>query len=109
MSNRFLTMLGMCAKAGKCAFGETACLSSVRSGKAKLMLVLSDASENSTKRFRDACANGKVPLILTGEPIDAATGKPGRKFIAVTDANFAETVSGAYAGDARDTGGRLHE
>lgn len=109
MNERFLTMLGMCAKAGKCAFGETACLSSVRSRKARLMLVSSDASENSKKRFRDSCLSGNVPMILTGEPIDAAAGKPGRKFIAVTDADFAKAVSGAYAGEAQNTGGRSHE
>jgi len=107
MNERFLTMLGLCAKAGKCAFGEAACLSSVRSGKARLLLVSSDASENSKKRFADACSHAGVPLILTGEPIDSAAGKPGRKFIAVTEVRFASAVSGAYAGEARNTGGRI--
>jgi ribosomal protein L7Ae-like RNA K-turn-binding protein len=109
MNDRFLTMLGMSARAGKCAFGETACLSAIKSRKAKLMLVSSDASENSIKRFRDSCLGGNVPLLLTGEPIDAATGKPGRKFIAVLDAHFASAISGAYAGEAQNTGGRSHE
>jgi len=109
MSNRFLTMLGMSARAGKCAFGETACLTAIRSRKAKLVLVSSDASENSKKRFRDSCLSGNVPLLLTGEPIDAATGKPGRRFIAILDESFARAVEGAYAGEAQNTGGRSHE
>ncbi|MGI6150709.1 MAG: L7Ae/L30e/S12e/Gadd45 family ribosomal protein [Christensenellales bacterium] len=109
MNDRFLTMLGMCAKAGKCAFGETACLSAIKSRKARLILVSSDASENSKKRFRDSCLSGDVPMLLTGEPIDAATGKPGRKFIAVLDVGFATTIAGAYAGEAQNTGGRSYE
>lgn len=109
MNRKFLNMLGLCARAGRCTFGETGCVSTVRAGKAKLMLVHESCSENTQKRFRDACAHHQVPLIITSEAIDDATGKPGRKLIAITDASFAASICKAYEPSSISIGGSKDE
>ena len=107
--SKFLSLLGLCAKAGKCLAGETACFSALRAGTAKLVLLLSDASENTKKRAADGCAYRGVPLLLCPQDTDCAAGKPGRKLFAVTDANFAEKLQQLLANPSNDRGGAAHE
>ena len=109
MNHKFLTMIGLCTRAGRCVFGETGCLSAVRSGKAKLMLLHGGCSENTKKRFSDACRTHQVPFITTIESIDDAAGKPGRKLIAVTDVDFAAAIQKAYEQSSTFTGGSKDE
>lgn len=94
LSHSFLNMLGLCSRAGKCLFGETACLSGIRSGKVRLLLIDSGASENTAKRFSNACAHYNIPMLAFDEQCDAAmaAGKPGRKMIAVSDQSFAQSL-----------------
>lgn len=107
LSARFLNMLGLCARAGRCQYGETACLNAIRSDRARLVLVDAAASDNTRKRFGDACAYRYVPLIFyEKEKGDAASavGKPAHKVIAVCDEGFATRLatmvfSGEIAGN----------
>lgn len=101
---RFLSLLGLCAKAGKCLAGDTACFGALKSGDAKLVLVMADTAENTAKKAADACAWRSVPL-LTCDNIDSAVGKPGRKVFAVTDANFAEKLLELHENPSNDIGG----
>lgn len=50
-SDVFLKMLGLARRAGDVAFGEGAVLDSIRSRKAKLVIVARDASSNTKKKF----------------------------------------------------------
>ena len=93
---KFLNMVGLCARAGKCLYGETGCLSGIRAGKVRLMLLDETVSENTRKRFADACAFRNVPLAVVSEQTAAAAGKPGRKLIAVADQNFASALLKLY-------------
>ena len=92
INQKFLNMVGLCARAGKCLYGETACLSGIRANKVRLMLIDSAASENTRKRFADACAFRGVPCVFFSEDVASAAGKPGRKLIAVADQNFASAL-----------------
>ena len=93
---KFLNMVGLCARAGKCLYGETGCLSGIRSGKVRLMLMDEAVSENTRKRFADACTFRNVPLLSVTERTASAAGKPGRKLIAVADQNFASALLKLY-------------
>ena len=96
MNNKFCSMLGFCAKAGKCVFGEDAVSASIKSGKAALVLVSDAASENTIKKMRDRCAYRDVPLLVCAQDIGAACGKPGRMIVAVTDKTFANNIQMLY-------------
>ncbi len=92
MMDRFLNMLGLCSRAGKCLFGETACMSGIRTGKVFLVLIDQEASANTRKRYVDACEYRKVPYLLVREAAFAAAGKQGRRAIAIADENFARIL-----------------
>lgn len=89
MNNKFLNILGLCTRAGHCIFGEEACLNGIRSGKVKLLLMSDSVSDNTRKRFTDACIFRSVKLIeFPNDSAARAAGKPGKKLIAVTDGKF---------------------
>ena len=50
-----LSLLGLAAKAGRVVSGEFATEKAVKAGKARLVLVAGDASDNSKKKFSDMC------------------------------------------------------
>ena len=94
-SQRILSLLGLCYKAGKLAAGETRCESAVRAGEAKLVLVTGDASGNTKKKFVNRCAYYKVPLItmpLTKAVFGTALGKEERSCAAVCEEGFAKSI-----------------
>ena len=86
-----LSLLGLAAKAGRVVSGEFATEKAVKAGKARLVLVAGDASDNSKKKFSDMCAYYKVPIYLVGtkEELGSAIGKEYRASLALTDENFA--------------------
>lgn len=53
MTDKALSMIGLATKAGKIASGEFAVESAVRKGKAVLVIIASDASDNTKKSFND--------------------------------------------------------
>ncbi|HIW34247.1 MAG TPA: ribosomal L7Ae/L30e/S12e/Gadd45 family protein [Candidatus Paenibacillus intestinavium] len=94
--NKALSALGMAMRAGKLATGDEIVLKAVRAGKAKLVIVAGDASENTKKKFSDKCGSYNVKLIeaYDRESLGRAIGKPDRVIIAVTDVQFAQLIAG---------------
>ena len=89
-----LSLLGLAAKAGRVVSGEFATEKAVKAGKARLVLVAGDASDNSKKKFSDMCTYYKVPLYVVGtkEELGGAIGKDYRASLGVTDDNFAVSM-----------------
>ena len=50
-----LSLAGLAKKAGKIAAGEFQTENAVKSGKASLVIVSEEASENTKKKFRNMC------------------------------------------------------
>lgn len=77
-ANKFLSLLGMCRRAGRLGWGHDACMDSVMHGRAKLCLLASDASERLKREFRRAadCAGTAdvIELSYTMQQIKDATG-----------------------------------
>lgn len=92
--DRVLSMLGITAKAGKIVSGEFGTENAVKSGKAFLVVIASDASENTEKKFRDMTDFYEVPLIVYGtkETLGGCIGKDYRSSLAITDEQLAEAV-----------------
>ncbi len=85
--------IGLAVRAGQAVTGEGACVAAIRGGKAAVAMLDSDASENAVKRFTDACAHHRVPLIkLPSELMQKAAGKPGRMAMIMTPGGLASKV-----------------
>lgn len=92
--DRVLSMLGIAAKAGKVVSGEFATENAVKAGKAFLVVIAGDASDNTTKKFRDMTDFYRVPFACYGtkDSLGGCIGKDYRSSLAVTDEKLAEAV-----------------
>ena len=86
--------LGLAQKAGKIASGDFAVKSALKGGKVKLLIISSDASDNSKKDiyYLAGLYSVKTIEILDREQLGMAIGKAKRTAIAVLDANFANMM-----------------
>lgn len=92
--NKIFGLLGLAVRAGKIQSGEFSTEKSVKSGRACLVLVSEEASENTRKMFRNMCTYYEVPYYEFGskEELGHATGKEMRASLAVTDPGFSEAI-----------------
>ena len=92
--NKVLSLIGLATKAGKTASGEFLTEREVKSGKAALVIVAGDASENAKKKFRNMCDYYKVPIYFyeDKDTLGHAMGKQFRASLAVLDEGFAKGI-----------------
>ena len=85
---------GLAQKAGKIVSGEFATEKAVKTGKAALVIVAGDASENTKKMFTNMCAFYEVPVYFYSdkETLGHAIGKQFRASLAVADEGFRNTI-----------------
>lgn len=93
------TLLGLAARARKVSTGETA-LAAIRSNQAKLVLIASDASANTQKKFIDKCTFYNIPygLIKDSVQLSKAIGQNNRMVVAILDEGFATRLSSYLKG-----------
>lgn len=93
MNERFLSMLGLACRAGKIQTGEMV-IQAIRAKKAKLVIIASDASENTRKKLEDKCTFYEVPFAYFdgSERLSAAIGRHNRMAVAVMDDGFARNL-----------------
>lgn len=92
--DQVLSMIGLATKAGKLVSGEYMTDKMIKTGKAYLVIVAEDASENTRKEFSDSCSYYHVPIVIYGtkESLGHAMGKQIRASLAVTEAGFAKEI-----------------
>ncbi len=92
--NKALSMLGMAKRAGFVVSGEFSTERAVKIGEAHLVVVASDASDNTKKMFRNLCTYYGVPCCIGTEKglLGHAIGQQMRASLAVTDENFAGRI-----------------
>ena len=92
--SKALSMISLATKAGKTASGEFSTEKEVKTGYAELVIVASDASENTKKKFMNMCEFYEVPCYVYGdkETLGHAMGKEFRASLAVTDHGFAKGI-----------------
>ena len=93
MNNKTMGLLGLAARARKVSSGEGV-LTSIQNGSAKLVLIASDASENTKKKYVDKCTyyNVEFDFVETSAELNQAMGTFNRKVIAVADEGFAKNL-----------------
>ena len=89
-----LSLLSLATKAGKTKSGEFLTEKEVKEGRACLVIVAGDASDNTKKKFQNMCDFYEVPIYFYGDKdtLGHAMGKEFRASLAVTDAGFAKGI-----------------
>lgn len=98
IQNKMLSLVGLATKAGKTVSGEFMTEREVKSGRAALVIVADDASDNTKKKFRNMCEFNKVPIYFYGDKdtLGHAMGKEFRASLAILDVGFAKGIRKAF-------------
>lgn len=91
--NSWKNYLSLAQKANKVASGKNV-LETIRANKAYLVLVASDASDNTKKQLSNKSKfyNVECLCICDSNTLSVAVGKIGRMYLAVTDENLAKMI-----------------
>ena len=102
MREKLLRLLGLMRRANALAVGETNTGSCARAGKAELLLLARDASDNARKRAEGFAAGHGVETVelpFTKEEFSSAVGVNGGSMAAITDLGFANALLKALAAE----------
>lgn len=89
-----LSLISLATKAGKTASGEFCTEKEVKSGRAHLVIVADDASDNTKKKFKNMCEFYQVPIYFYKDKISLghAMGKEFRASLVILDEGFAKGI-----------------
>ena len=92
--DKILSLIGLATKAGRCVSGEFMTERETKCGRAALVIVAEDSSDNTKKSFSNMCAYYHVPMIVFAdkETLGHAIGKQFRASAAVTQDGFAKAI-----------------
>lgn len=92
--DKVLSMLGLAARSRNVVSGGFATETAVKSGKAHLVIIAEDASDNTRKKYNNMCDYYGVPCAFYGtkEVIGHSMGREERSVLAVTDEGFANSI-----------------
>lgn len=95
IKDKVLSLIGLATKAGKIASGEFSVEKAVKSGKAHLVIVSQDASDNTKKKIKNMCEYRNVPLYSYSNKNDLgwAMGKQFRVCLACLDEGLAKLIT----------------
>lgn len=87
-------MIGIATKAGKTVAGEFSTEKAVKEGRAYLVIVAENASDNTKKKFQNMCDYYNVMLKVFSDKdrLGDACGKEFRASLAITDEGLANAV-----------------
>ncbi len=93
-NKKIFSLLGLCMKAGKLKSGGFQVEEAVKLGRAWLVLIAADASDNTVKKFGNMCSFYEVPYFRYGakEELGRAIGREERSVIAVCDEGFSKSL-----------------
>lgn len=92
--NSIFSLLGLATRSRNLVSGEFMAENSVKAGKAFLVIIAEDASDNTKKKFTNMCDFYHVPIAIFGkkEALGHSMGKENRASLAITDRGFANSV-----------------
>ena len=94
MNDRILSLLGLAARGRNLVSGEFSTEKAVEEGRASLVIVGNDASDNTKSKFKRIC-NKNVIYVEFGtiDEISHAIGKENKAIIGVLDSNFCKKIN----------------
>ena len=92
--DKILSMIGLATKAGKTVTGTQACSIAIRRKRTRLVIIASDASENSREPAVSLCNANESEYVLFSSKYELGhyTGKSERAIVAITDEGFAARI-----------------
>jgi ribosomal protein L7Ae-like RNA K-turn-binding protein len=93
-ATQWMSLLGLANRARKIISGEELTVKEIRNGKAKLVLLSLDASDNTEKKITDKCKTYQVPVkrVENRYILGQAIGKEARVVVGVLDEGFAKKL-----------------
>ena len=94
IQSKALSLISLATKAGKTVSGEFCTEKEVKTGRAALVIVAGDASDNTKKKFKNMCDFYEVPVYFykDKDTLGHAMGKEFRASLAVLDEGFAKGI-----------------
>ena len=94
MNDRVLSLLGLAAKGRNLKSGEFYTEKAVKEGRAAMVIIGNDASDNTKKKFTNMCAFYNTPIYFYSdkEQLGRAIGREMRTSVAVTDEGMAANI-----------------
>lgn len=101
MMDKFLSMLGICRKAGRMCIGATDATDAIRRKKAILIYIASDLSLKTEKELKFTVGNGGIPIVRTRYDMATLSQAIGIKtgVITILDCGFADALTIKYQGE----------
>lgn len=92
MDNKLYNFLGLIQRSGNLTSGDDGVELDIKKGKCKLLIISTDSSDNTKKKFTNMAKNYGVPYVIFGdkESIGYYIGKSMRSVVSIKDKNFAE-------------------
>ncbi len=89
-----LSLIGLAKRAGRAVCGEGAVKDSIRYGKAHLVILAEDASDNTKKSITNSCKYYNVACYIcaTKDAIGHALGNSYNASVCITDIGFAKKI-----------------
>ncbi|MBQ2890421.1 MAG: ribosomal L7Ae/L30e/S12e/Gadd45 family protein [Clostridia bacterium] len=100
MSENIFRIIGLASRAGKAEVGEAKAQDRIKYKKAKLIIISSDASDNTKKKFKALCQGAGVEYLEIGnrEILGRFAGRESAVVLSISDENFANGIK-QYATD----------
>ena len=96
MNSKFLSMLGLCRRAGAVIIGTDLVTKSLPSGKVKLVIYAGNSSANTEKKITDKCKFYGVTCVKAQESTDEIAHAIGKlssvSVVGITDENFSKEL-----------------
>lgn len=106
--DKALRLIGLARRGGNAAVGEEPVSCAARAGRAKAVLLASDASERTARRARATAEDGHAEFLAlpyTREELGNSVGRASCAILALLDAGLARAVQNALR-DGRESSKR---
>lgn len=94
VDKRVGSFFSLAMKAGKLATGEFSCEKTMQKGLACLVVIASDASDNTKKKFTNKAFYYKIPVCVYGtrQELSKYVGQDNRAVFIITDIHFGKKM-----------------
>ncbi|HEY5585574.1 MAG TPA: ribosomal L7Ae/L30e/S12e/Gadd45 family protein [Ruminiclostridium sp.] len=105
--DKVYSLLGLAKKAGQLLSGDETCERTIKSGKAVLVIVASDASENTKDKFKSMCNFRNLCYREYGEKLELGryTGKEIRAVTCIVSKDFKNGLLKLIDNQINESGG----
>lgn len=88
------SLLGLASRGRNLVSGEFSTEKAIKEGRAYIVIVAKDASDNTRKKFSDMCSYRSIPIYFyqDKESLGKALGKELRASIAITDEGLSKAI-----------------